>query len=72
MILRINLFERRITMKILFINLPYYGHVVPTIGLVSELIKNGCEVTYALPYDWEKKIEGSGAKFWGYENHKEL
>ena len=59
-------------MKILFINLPYYGHVVPTIGLVSELIKNDCEVTYALPYDWEKKIEGSGAKFWGYENHKEL
>ena len=25
-------------MKILFINLPYYGHVVPTIGLVQELI----------------------------------
>lgn len=23
-------------MKILFINLPYYGHVVPTIGLVQE------------------------------------
>ncbi len=59
-------------MKILFINLPYYGHVVPTIGLVQELIKAGCQVTYALPFDWEKKIEGSGAKFLGYENHKEL
>ena len=31
-------------MKILFINLPYYGHVVPTIGLVQELTKLGCEV----------------------------
>lgn len=59
-------------MKILFINLPYYGHVVPTIGLVQELIKKGCQVTYALPFDWENKIEGSGAKFLGYENHKEL
>lgn len=26
-------------MKVLFINLPYYGHVVSTIGLVQELIK---------------------------------
>ncbi len=59
-------------MKILFINLPYYGHVIPTIGLVQELVKAGCQVTYALPFDWEKKIEGSGAKFLGYENHKDL
>lgn len=43
-------------MKILFINLPYYGHVVPTIGLVQELIKLGCEVTYLMPFDWEEKI----------------
>ena len=26
-------------MKILFINLPYTGHVVPTIGLVRELVR---------------------------------
>lgn len=37
-------------MKILFINLPYYGHVVPTIGLVQELVAKGCEVTYLLPF----------------------
>lgn len=59
-------------MKILFINLPYYGHVVPTIGLVKELIARGCEVTYILPFDWESQIEGSGAKFCGYKNHKQL
>lgn len=59
-------------MNILFINLPYYGHVVPTIGLVQELIKRGCEVTYLLPFDWESKISESGAKFNGYDNHKKL
>jgi len=41
-------------MKILFINLPYYGHVVPTLGIVKELINLGCEVTYLLPFDFVK------------------
>lgn len=35
-------------MKILFINLPYFGHVVPTIGLVQELIKNAYAVAEQL------------------------
>ena len=59
-------------MKILFINLPYYGHVLPTIGLVQELIKQGCEVTYLMPFDWEEKVVESGAEFYGYDNHKKL
>ncbi len=59
-------------MKILFINLPYHGHVVPTIGLVQELIKQGCEVTYLMPFDWEEKVAESGAEFYGYQNHKQL
>ena len=59
-------------MKILFINLPYSGHVVPTIGLVQKLIKHQCEVTYMLPFDWEDKVSESGAKFLGYDNHKQL
>ena len=59
-------------MKILFINLPYYGHVIPTIGLVKELMRQGVEVTYMLPYDWEDKIKDSGALFVGYHNHKQL
>lgn len=58
--------------KILFINLPYHGHVVPTIGLVQELIKQGCQVTYLMPFDWEEKIAESGALFCGYKNHKQL
>lgn len=59
-------------MKILFINLPYSGHVIPTIGLVKELIHQGADVTYMLPFDWEEKIAESGAKFCGYRNHKQL
>ena len=59
-------------MKILFINLPYYGHVVPTIGLVQELVKQGCEVTYLLPFDWEDTVKESGAEFYGYKNHRKL
>lgn len=59
-------------MKILFINLPYHGHVVPTIGLVQELLKQGCEVTYLMPFGWEDKVAESGAVFAGYENHRQL
>ena len=59
-------------MKILFINLPYHGHVIPTIGLVHELVKAGHKVTYLMPYDWESKLQDSGADFLGYENNPKL
>lgn len=59
-------------MKILFINLPYFGHFVPTVGLVQELVKRGCRVTYLMPYDWKEKVAETGAEFAGYENHKKL
>jgi len=59
-------------MKILFINLPYQGHVIPTIGLVKELIKQRCDVTYLLPFDWKGMLDGTGVEFAGYQNHKKL
>ena len=59
-------------MRILFINLPYHGHVIPTIGLVQELIKAGHQVTYLTPHDWEARITESGADFLGYENNPQL
>ena len=59
-------------MKILFINLPYHGHVIPTIGLTQELIQAGHQVTYLMPYDWKERIADSGADFLGYENHPKL
>ncbi len=59
-------------MRILFINLPYRGHVMPTIGLVQELCKRGCSVTYLLPFGWEDAVWESGAQFHGYPDHKQL
>lgn len=59
-------------MKILFINLPYYGHVIPTLGLVTELIKRDNQVTYLMPFDWKAVVTESGADFAGYKNHKKL
>ena len=59
-------------MKILMINLPYAGHVVPTIGLVQQLIQKGCQVTYLMAEDWKDKISESGADFVGYSNHPQL
>lgn len=59
-------------MKILFINLPYHGHVIPTIGLVQALFKAGHQVTYLMPHDWETQISDSGAEFLGYENNPQL
>ena len=59
-------------MKVLMINLPYAGHVVPTIGLVQQLIQKGCQVTYLMAQDWEDQIKESGADFVGYPNHRQL
>ena len=59
-------------MNILFINLPYKGHVIPTIGLVKELIKQGHSVTYLLSVDWKEMLDGTGAEFVGYRKHKKL
>ena len=59
-------------MRILLINLPYHGHVIPTVGLIQELVKAGHRVTCLLPHDWEERIADSGADFLGYENHPQL
>lgn len=53
-------------MKILFINLPYSGHIIPTLGLVKELTSRGHQVTYLLTADWQDKIIETGCKFIGY------
>lgn len=57
-------------MKILFINLPFPGHIIPTLGLVKELLKGGNQVTYLLAYEWKNHILQIGADFIGYKNAK--
>lgn len=55
--------------KILFVNVPWTGHVNPTLTLVRELIRNGYEVTYINSEEWRKNIEETGAKFIPYINY---
>lgn len=52
--------------KLLFISLPAHGHINPTIGLVSELIKRGDEVVYITAEEFRDKFEKVGSKFIGY------
>lgn len=59
-------------MRVLFVNLPYSGHIYPTLGLVQELIERGHQVAYVLTPEWEQKIAGHGAEFIGYDNHPKL
>ncbi|WPQ60589.1 macrolide family glycosyltransferase [Chitinophaga sancti] len=52
--------------KVLFLSVPSHGHVNPTIGLVTELIKNGNEVIYFATEPFRQKIEATGAMYQRY------
>ena len=51
----------------LFLMFPGHGHVNPTIGLVTELINKGDEITYITAEEFREKIEKLGATFKGYD-----
>ena len=53
-------------MKILMINVPYSGHVNPTIPLTKELVKRGHQVSYINAEEFRNKIEMTGATFLPY------
>ncbi|SEW51062.1 macrolide family glycosyltransferase [Chitinophaga arvensicola] len=52
--------------KVLFLGLPSHGHVNPTLGLVSELVKQGEEIFYFSSLEFKEKIEAAGATFAAY------
>lgn len=53
-------------MRILTVNVPYAGHVNPTLPLTKELVKRGHQVTYINAEEFRSKIEASGAVFLPY------
>lgn len=55
--------------KILFVNLPFSGHVNPTLGLARELVKRGHKVDYILSEPWRECVERTGATFIPYDNY---
>ncbi|MCP1427464.1 MGT family glycosyltransferase [Paenibacillus sp. DS2363] len=52
--------------RVLFIGYPAEGHVNPTLGLTSELIRRGEEVTYYCIDEYRQKIEATGARYRNY------
>src|SRR5947209_3010240 len=54
--------------KYIFLTLPAYGHVNPTLAIAQELVKHGQEVIYYLPEEFQDTVEGTGATFRSYES----
>ena len=62
-------------MHIAFVSLGAFGHINPTLALVTELVKQGVRVTYFTTEAFRNIIEPTGAKFvavpsWMEENDK--
>ncbi len=47
----------------LFLNIPAYGHVNPTLSLIRELVQRGEEVDYFCTGEFREIIEATGAHF---------
>jgi len=54
--------------KLLFFNIPAYGHVNPTLPVITELVKRGHHVVYYNSETFEQAIKGTGAEFRSYPN----
>jgi MGT family glycosyltransferase len=54
--------------KYLFLDLPLYGHVNPTLAVVQELVKRGHHVSYYLPERFRSAIQATGANFCSYQS----
>ncbi|MCI0698334.1 glycosyl transferase [candidate division KSB1 bacterium] len=54
--------------KLLFFNIPAYGHVNPTLAVVTELMQRGHHVVYYNSETFEPAIKGTGAEFRAYPN----
>lgn len=49
--------------RYVFFNLPGYGHINPSLGIVRDLIADGEEVIYYLPSEFRRLVESVGAEF---------
>jgi UDP:flavonoid glycosyltransferase YjiC (YdhE family) len=54
------------TKNILYLNLPLYGTIIPSLPTVKALIKKGCEVDYYAFKMHKELIESVGATFKNY------
>jgi len=54
--------------KILFFNIPAYGHVNPTLPVVTELVRRGHQLVYYDADTFEQALKATGAEFRAYPN----
>lgn len=54
-------------MRLVFLGVPAWGHVNPTLGAVSELVRGGHDVVYHCGEPHRAAIEATGAEFRAYE-----
>src|SRR5216684_3529095 len=54
--------------KYVFLNIPTWGHVNPTLAVVQELVKRGHDVSYYLTEEFRETVEATGAVFCPYES----
>lgn len=54
--------------KYIFLNMPAYGHVNPTLAIAQELVQRGQEVIYYLPDEFQAAVQATGAAFRGYDS----
>lgn len=52
--------------KALFFNVPAYGHVNPSLPLVTELVRRGHQITYFITPAFRNSVEAAGAAFQPY------
>ena len=52
--------------RLWFYNIPFHGHVNPTLPLIRELVELGDDVTYFSTADFEPRIRATGARFRAY------
>jgi MGT family glycosyltransferase len=56
--------------RVWFYNIPFHGHVNPTLPFMRELVRRGEQVTYFSSPTFEKRIQATGADYRVYENLK--
>jgi MGT family glycosyltransferase len=54
--------------RYIFLTLPAYGHVNPTLAIAQELVNRGQDVIYYLPEEFRETVEATGATFHSYQS----
>ena len=53
---------------IVFVSIPVQGHVVPTLGVIEELVAGGHRVTFPTTAEFAGMVTGAGAEVLVYES----